>query len=85
MADSASPCDRFIGSCPNAGKANTPATGENAPCRSLRRRAWGVAWKLHRARLGGVSVNRPSWRTGGGPPASRTARFRTTCRSKSGR
>lgn len=29
-----------------------------------------------------VSVNRPSSRTGNEPPASRTARFRTTCRSK---
>jgi len=48
MADSASPHDGFTGLRPDAGKANTPTTGENAPCRSLRQRAWGVVWKFHR-------------------------------------
>jgi len=34
---------------------------------------------------GGMSVSRPSWRDGHEPPALRTARIRTTCRSKSQR
>ncbi|OWT68531.1 hypothetical protein CKA47_21700 [Pseudomonas aeruginosa] len=38
VADSASPHDGFTGLRPDAGKANTPTTSENAPCRRLRRR-----------------------------------------------
>ncbi|QGP97165.1 hypothetical protein IPC1133_16275 [Pseudomonas aeruginosa] len=38
VADSASPRDGFTGLRPDAGKANTPTTSENASCRRLRRR-----------------------------------------------
>jgi len=47
MADSASPREGCTGLRPGAGKASTATTGENTPSRSLRRRAWGVAWKFH--------------------------------------
>jgi len=84
MADSASPRDGFTGLRPDAGKANTPTTSENAPCRRLRRRGWGVAWMLHSE--AGWRVGKPSFvRYRREPPASRTARFGTTCRSKPGR
>jgi len=84
MADLGIPAWRLHRLVPWRGQGQPQWQSENAPCRRWQQRAWGVAWKLHKARPGGVSVNRPSWRTGE-PPASRTARFRTTCRSKPGR
>jgi len=84
MADSASPRDGFTCLRPDTGKDNAKRQGESAPlaaCGPLREAWCGSSI----ARPGGVSVNRPSWRTGDEPPASRTARFCTTCRSKPGR
>lgn len=75
------PLEGCTGSPPDAGQGNHPTTDKNAsaaPCG-----AGLEAWRGSSIAMPcGLSVNRPSRRDGQGPPASRTARIRTTCRSK---
>ena len=58
---------------PNDHQEPTPAHAGGHACSAV--------WSF-KARPGGVSVNHPSSHTGNEPPASWTARIRTTCRSK---